>query len=197
MQAKARSSQWSFLSPSPTLLRLIPQFPRLEKSVTLDVACGYGRNAILMAAHGSAVVCVDRDLARLRQIDDTKAARLNNAPTSITPGHLTTVCADLSEMSWPFAANTFDVIIVVHFVAIRLIPCLLRSLKQDGHIYIETFGGQGENYLTLPHPGELKQALISDSVIIYYREKPASRAHKDVVTVKMLARNKRQLSGLV
>jgi hypothetical protein len=40
-----------------------------------------------------------------------------------------------------------------------LFPWFHSSLVPGGHLYIETVGGQGENYLELPAAGELHQLL--------------------------------------
>jgi SAM-dependent methyltransferase len=184
----SRSAQWGFLSPSATLLKFAGELARPGKSMTLDLACGYGRNAIVLAAHGCDVICVDRDLARLRHLDATKAASLSQAPTyNVAAGRLTTLCADLSEALWPFTPNSFDTIINIHFLRLELIPCLLKTLRHDGYLYIESFGGQGRNYLELPRSGQLKAALSGQCAFKFHQEKAASQKHPEAVTIKALA----------
>jgi len=181
-----RSTAWDFLSPSTTLLKYADDLS--GGGLTLDLACGFGRNAIFMASYGSNVICVDHDLNRLRQLDASKSELLGLSPIQNRCGTITTVCADISEKLWPFLADTFHVVIGVHFKFVPLIPCIMRSLRSGGYIYLETFGGQGQNHLDLPRPGETKLAVGDQAKYIYYRERPASRKHGEAVTVKALAR---------
>jgi SAM-dependent methyltransferase len=109
------SAPWGFLSPSSSLLKFVDELVVPGKSVTLDLACGFGRNAIVMAAYGSDVICADRDCARLRHLDATKSALLKQAPVNRGAGRLMTVCANFSSSVWPFTANSFDLITSVHF----------------------------------------------------------------------------------
>lgn len=161
---------------------------RSNTALTLDLACGFGRNSVLLAAHGCDVICVDRDLKRLHRLDITKSEFLARSPLQRPAGNLATVCADITEQSWPFVENSFGTIVSVHFMCLTLMPYLLRSLRVGGHIYIETFGGQGANYLSLPRPGETKAALGDRIDLLFYQERVASRKNQDAVTVKALGR---------
>ncbi len=183
-----RSTAWDFLSPSHTLLEFAEEIVEPGKTSMLDLACGSGRNAIAMAAYGCDVVGVDRDWERLRHLNASKFALLKSCPIRRDAGNIVTVCADLSEVRWPFASESFNIVISVHFVRIALIPRLLCSLRTGGHIYIETFGGHGMNYLDLPSAGEIKAALGDGVHLMYYKERPASRRHAEAVSVKVLAR---------
>jgi hypothetical protein len=47
----------------------------------------------------------------------------------------------------------------------ELVPCFISSLQPRGYIYIETFGGHGENFRQLPKAGQMNelQAMLSSS----------------------------------
>jgi SAM-dependent methyltransferase len=186
----SRPTPWGFLSPSSTLLKFVDKIA-YPGAAALDLACGFGRNAILMAAYGCDVICADRDLVRLRHLDTTKAALIGQAPNDISPGRITTVCADVTADRWPFETSSFDAIVIVHFVRLELFPFLIPTLRVGGHLYFETFGGHGQNHLDLPRPGEVKATLDIDFDIRYYEERVASRHHTQAVTVKALARKLR------
>jgi SAM-dependent methyltransferase len=186
----SRPTPWGFLSPSSTLLKFVGEIA-YPGAATLDLACGFGRNAILMAAHGCDVVCADRDLVRLRHLDTTKAVLLEQAPNDVVPGRITAVCADLTADRWPFETLSFDAIVIVHFVRLELFPFLIPTLRVGGHLYFETFGGHGQNHLDLPRPGEVKAALGVNFDLRYYEERAASRQHTQAVTAKVLARKLR------
>jgi SAM-dependent methyltransferase len=183
-----RFTSWDFLSPSATLLKYADELSAGKNVLTLDLGCGLGRNAIVMASYGSDVICVDHDLNRLRHLEALKSELLGLCPIQDRCGTITTVCADLSEKSWPFVAEAFHVVISVHFNFIALIPSIVLCLRPGGYLYLETFGGQGQNHLDLPRPGETKFAVGDQAKFIYYRERPASRRHSEAVTVKALAR---------
>jgi SAM-dependent methyltransferase len=186
----SRPASGGFLSPSSTLLKFIGEIA-YPGARALDLACGFGRNAIVMAAHGSDVICADRNLVRLRHLDTTKAVLLEQVPNDVTPGRIATVCADLTADRWPFEASSFDAIVIVHFVRLELFPFLIPTLQVGGHLYFETFGGHGQNHLDLPRPGEVKAALGVNFSLRYYKERVASRQHPQAVTAKVLARKLR------
>jgi SAM-dependent methyltransferase len=183
----SRPTPWEFLSPSSTLLKFIDEIA-YPGAATLDLACGFGRNAIVMAAYGCDVICVDRDLTRLLHLDATKAALLAQTPNDIAPGRITTVCADLSMKLWPLEKSSFDTIVVVHFVRVELFPFFTATLRVGGHLYFETFGGQGRNYLDLPRPGEIKAVLGANFDLRHYEEKAVSQKYQKAVAVKLVAR---------
>jgi SAM-dependent methyltransferase len=183
-----RSTTWAFLSPSSTLLKFAGELAHPGDTIVLDLACGFGRNAVLMAAHGCDVIGVDHDIARLHHLHASTEFLLERAPIHNVPGQITTVCADLNVASWPFAVDIFDIVISIHFVHLELFPCILQSLRPGGHFYLETFGGQGQNHLGLPRPGEIKAALSDHVDFIYYREKAATRTRVESVSVRALAR---------
>src|SRR5689334_13229867 len=58
----------------------------------IDVACGSGRNALYLASLGASVICVDRDLSRLK----------NRLPQAQISNHLKLREMDLLADQWPF-----------------------------------------------------------------------------------------------
>lgn len=117
----------------------------------LDLACGSGRHARLLASLGHPVLAVDRDAAALK----------NAAGPSVT-----TLQADLEHepdghVHWPFDAERFAGIIVTNYLHRPLLPCLHRSLAPGGILIYETFAqgnerfGKPSNPAFLLAPGEL------------------------------------------
>jgi hypothetical protein len=141
-----------------------------------------------LAAHGCDVLCVDRDIDRLRHLEMTKDALLRTSPVRRCVGRVATLCANVSTAKWPFSPTSFDLIIVVHLPFTNLLPALYFSLRTGGHLFLETFGGHGGNYVDLPAMGEIRAALKGNYDIIYYSEKPASRRHSESVSLKAVAR---------
>ena len=175
------------ISPSKTLLRFSNEIAS-SKGLVLDAPCGYGRNAVALAALGCTVVAVDHDRKRLAILNQTKVAYIAaSASPGISSGKILTVCADLNTRAWPFARSSFSAIICVHFPIVHLIPSFISSLEDGGHIYVETFGGQGENFRVLPKAGQLRTLLCGDVDFRYYKERKVGPSGFDSVTVTLFA----------
>ncbi|NHZ88471.1 methyltransferase domain-containing protein [Massilia sp. CCM 8733] len=130
---------------SPWIARFAPLARRGE---ALDLACGSGRHARLLAALGHPVVALDRDPEALA--------------AAAGPG-ITTMAFDLEDGTapWPFEEGRFAVIVVTNYLHRPLIPALVRSLAPGGLLIYETFAGGNEafgrpsNPAFLLHEGEL------------------------------------------
>ncbi len=150
------------LAPSRTLLKFAGEIAGFGGAPALDVACGFGRNAILVAAHGRDVVCVDRDVARLRMLQKVHAPVLSTDAVSGRPGSIMPICIAVNSSSWPFRAASFGSVICVHFVDLNLFGNFATCLITGGYLYIETFGGQSR--LRESHPRPLSERCVNLSV---------------------------------
>lgn len=114
----------------------------------LDLACGSGRHARLLAAQGLRVLAVDRDPESLAKAQG--------------PG-VTTMEFDLEAEGavWPFEPGRFSAIVVTNYLHRPLFPHLAASLRPDGILIYETFAqgnqiyGKPSNPDFLLAPGEL------------------------------------------
>lgn len=104
-------------------------------SDVLDLACGHGRHARLLAARGCRVEAVDRDAAALAGLQGL-------------PG-ITVRCADLEAGLWPYAGRCFDAVVVTNYLHRPLFPHLLQALAPGGMLIYETFM-QGNEALGRP-----------------------------------------------
>ncbi len=91
----------------------------------LDVACGSGRHARLLAERGCRVTALDRDPA--------SAQALANEP------NVEFVHADLEADTWPLPDRTFDAIVVTNYLHRPLFSALKRALAPGGLLVYETF----------------------------------------------------------
>jgi len=97
----------------------------------LDVACGRGRHALLMASAGFEVRAIDRDAEAIAFLRDT-AARLSLK--------IDTDVIDLETDPPPdLSAGAFDAVLVFRYLFRPLMPRLRDALKPGGRLFYETF----------------------------------------------------------
>jgi SAM-dependent methyltransferase len=129
------------LAPSPWVVRFAHLISRGAR--VLDLACGYGRHALFFAARGARVVAVDRDAAALATFAGTDGVQMR--------------CVDLEGADWPFAHESFDAIVVNHYLHRPLFPYLRAALRADGTLLYETFAEGNEVYGRPANPAFLLQ----------------------------------------
>jgi SAM-dependent methyltransferase len=114
-------------------------------ATVLDLACGSGRHANLLAAMGFQVTGVDRDPLALAALAPTVRA----------------LQADLEDTHWPLLGQQFDAVLVTNYLWRPHWPELLRCVR-DWYVH-ETFAvgqellGRPKNPDFLLKPGELLQ----------------------------------------
>jgi tellurite methyltransferase len=150
--------------PAPWLLENADLLPPSGRA--LDVACGRGRHALLLAAAGFDVTGVDRDRATLDRLQN-QAGRLGVA--------LKTWEFDLEADGADLGDARFDLVLVARFLHRPLFPALVRAVAPGGTVIYETFlTGQAErghpkNPAFLLQPGELRR-LVAPLEILRARE---------------------------
>lgn len=155
-----------FVPPGPNswLVENADLLPRNGRA--LDVACGGGRHAFLLAAVGLSVDAVDRDLSRLAQVERlAEASGLPVAPREV----------DLEADEVDLGDALYDLILVVHYLHRPLFPALRRALRPGGLLLYETFTveqaqrGHPRNPAFLLERGELMR-LAAPLTILRQRE---------------------------
>ncbi len=132
----------------------------------LDLACGAGRNALLLAAAGFAVRAVDRDERKIAPLRST-AARLK-LPVDVEVLDLETPGLDLGT-------DQYDLILGVHYLHRPLFDAVVRALAPGGLLLYETFTveqasrGKPTNPAFLLERGELRR-LVAPLKILRQRE---------------------------
>ena len=140
-------------APSAWVQRFAGLIPQGE---VLDLACGSGRHAFLLAALGHPVTAVDRDPLAL--------ARCAGAGITACQVDLET---DDARAGWPFGPARFSGIVVTRYLHRPLLPLIVESLAPGGILIYETFAtGNGEfgkpsNPAFLLAPGELLELAAS------------------------------------
>ncbi len=133
------------LPPEPRQF-LVDWLPRLPSSgLALDIAAGAGRHSLALARHGLAVHAVDISFNGLSVL-----ASRTPKDAGITP-----IVLDL-ERGWLPKAK-YDVIVNFLFLERAIFPMILRRLRPDGWLVMETFTVE---QLTLPHKAHLRRHFL-------------------------------------
>jgi SAM-dependent methyltransferase len=137
--------------PSPWLIENADLLPRGGK--VLDVACGRGRHALLLASAGFDVHAIDRNPDAIAFLDAT-AERLRLT--------VATEVVDLeTEVAPSLGVAAYDAVFVFNYLHRPLMPMLRAALKPGGRLFYETFTaaqaerGHPKNPAFLLQDGEL------------------------------------------
>jgi SAM-dependent methyltransferase len=133
---------------------------------TLDLACGSGRHALLLALAGFPVRAVDRDPEKIEALRE--AARRLAIP-------LQAEVLDLEGPEVELGEAAHELILGFHYLHRPLFPAILRALAPGGVLLYETFTieqarkGRPTNPDFLLRPGELAR-LVAPLEILRERE---------------------------
>ena len=151
--ARAHEAQ-AMVGPSPWLFECGDLIPRSGRA--LDVACGRGRHALLLASTGLEVTAIDRDVETLARLQ-AQADRLG-LPVRTRVADLEVGDVDLGDAG-------YDLVLVTRYLHRPLMPHLLLSLAPGGVLIYETFleqqaeTGHPKNPDFLLKPGELLELV--------------------------------------
>jgi SAM-dependent methyltransferase len=136
-----------------------------EGKRALDLACGTGRHALWLAAHGWKVTAVDFAPTALEKARELAAAKR-------VSGRLRFIEADLKYWSPP-PAERYDLIVMINYLDRDLIGRLNPFLSAGGLWIIDTFSakpgnGNQDGRRHLLHPGELPHLMEKEFGILGY-----------------------------
>lgn len=164
--------------PAPFLAEVLP---RLAPGRALDLACGAGREAVVLAEHGFSVEALDDDpdiLARAEALAVRCGVRIT-----------TRVC-DLERGDPRLPEERYDLVVVFRFLHRPLFPAIARAIAPGGRLVYETFRRGQARYSRPTHPrfllddGELASAFPGLTVEHYEEPSPAGGP----ITARLLAR---------
>jgi SAM-dependent methyltransferase len=125
----ARYRDGAYESRTHATALLAAWLPRLRRGRALDVACGAGRNALHLAAHGFAVTALDISAVAIERGRREAAARNLELVWS---------CTDLDdEPHTVLPPGPFELIVWVRYVHPGLMPHLLARLAGGGILLCE------------------------------------------------------------
>jgi SAM-dependent methyltransferase len=166
-------------APSPFVARFVAQIAYGARGGrALDLACGAGRHAALLAQHGFRTVALDHASAACHRV----VAELTEVDA---------VVADAAAL--PLRAASFTVIVVTLFLDRSVLPGLITLLAPGGVLLVETFLVAQHEATGHPRrdfclePGELVHLCTGDSArLLEAREGPITTA-SGIVQLSSLA----------
>lgn len=147
--------------------------PLITRGRALDLACGAGRHARLLADLGHEVTAVDRDPQQLAGIRFVQADLEDGSP-------------------WPLPGEQFQGIVVANYLHRPLFPRIAGALAPGGVLVYETFMqgnerfGKPSNPAFLLKPGELWAAFAGLHLIAF--EQGLSLEPKPAMVQRICAR---------
>ncbi len=157
--------------------------PVLPAGRALDVACGAGRNALLLAQAGCQVDAIDissEGLALARQEARNRGLAIN------------WIEHDLDE-PWRFATG-YDVILVMWYVNLELLAELCACLAPGGYLLCEDHMRTDQDVIgpTSPDyrvaPGALREAVSGVDILLYEEAVTAISDEQKLASARMVAR---------
>ncbi|HMI51393.1 MAG TPA: class I SAM-dependent methyltransferase [Candidatus Saccharimonadales bacterium] len=179
--------------PATILRELLPILP---SGPVLDLACGTGRHALLMAANHHVVSAVDfsgvaLDLLQQRALlRNLSTSRVCNFPALGAPRteRILTLQANLEQIELP--QDYFAVVVCIQYLQRSLFSEIQKTLKPGGILVFETFTraqleleGGPKNPAYLLETGELRTAFPALGTV-FYRELRAEQAIASLVAQK-------------
>jgi SAM-dependent methyltransferase len=157
--------QQASTTPQPTQVLRNNQHLLPSAGRALDLACGLGGNALLLAEHGLDTWAWD---ISDRAIDGVlQAARQRKL----------SLRAEVRDVvAAPPIPNSFDVIVVSHFLDRSLAPVLIEALRPEGLLFYQTFTRTAVGDVGPRQPAyrlsdqELLQLFRSLSIVVYREE---------------------------
>jgi tellurite methyltransferase len=150
----------------------------------LDLACGLGGNAILLANAGLDCDAVDiSDIAIAKLADYARQQQLK----------IQCQIADIESAGLGLAHNTYDIIVVSYFLYRPLFPEIIAALKPRGTIFYQTFVSTLDSLSGGPSKADFwlaKDELSShfkQFTLNYYHEGIADYETGQVPTAKIIA----------
>jgi tellurite methyltransferase len=186
------ASEEPLAEPAGFVRELLPLLPL---GPALDLACGTGRHALLLAARHQAVTAVDSSDVALEILEErARASHFTVAhaePAAKIPNRRQGIQlwrADLEEVSLP--AGAFSLVLCVNYLQRSLFPQIENALAPGGMLLFETytvaqldFEGGPRNPKYLLEVGELRTAFPKLRNL-FYRELRAGKGIASLIAQK-------------
>ncbi len=194
----ARHREAAQKSPAVPASIVSEWLPLLPNGPALDIACGTGRNSVMLAAQGTSVTAVDWSAAAFDILENrAREAKLPLCradvsafaePASLRVPAIHLIQANLEEIRLP--VGIFSVILCLQYLQRSLFPQIAGALQPGGLLLFETFtraqldyAGGPRNPAFLLEPGELRSSFPQLHVL-FYRELNAGQGIASLVARK-------------
>ena len=173
--------------PSPLLRTAIES---LKPGRALDIACGSGRHAIMLAEHGWQVTAVDSSRVGIEVLQQ----RAREAGVVVEAR-----VADLESGEFQIEPGAYDLVCVFYYLQRDLFSPIRTGVKPGGTVVAAIHLNDGKkdakpaNPAFLLEAGELKQ-LFAHWEITYYRESESDEGGHHHDTAYLIARKPPELS---
>ncbi len=165
-------------APAAVLTENLHLAPRQGR--VLDLACGRGANALVLAERGLEVHAWDRSETALERLQQAAAG-----------WRIRTQCRDVIEQ--PPAAEAFDLILVAHFLHRPLFPALRAALRPGGLLFYQTFD---QHRLTGRGPSN-PEFRLRDNELLTLCQGLAIRHYREEAAVGDTAAGRRDLAMII
>lgn len=126
-------------APDPLLFEYVPPLFKARPHRALDLACGFGQNALWMVSQGYITDAIDISRVALA-VAHLRAERQHNRQVNLLP-------VDLDE--YELEPNRYDVVVVMRFIKRGLFPDIRASVRPGGRVIYQAYNTE---YLhTNPH----------------------------------------------
>ena len=137
--------------PTPSIVLQQNSYLLPENGVALDLACGQGGNALLMAEAGLDVQAWDISPVAVEQLQNSAKLKGLNVTAQVR---------DVTES--PPAVNSVDVLVVSFFLERKLCPALFAAIKPGGLLFYQTYCQQKVSQQGPTNP----EYLLSDNELL-------------------------------
>lgn len=158
-----RSGNYASLEPNPLLL---PTVRNLTPGVALDLACGAGRHALVLAELGWTVTAIDSSSVGIDLVQVRSAERGLVVDARVV---------DLECGEFKFEPDAYDLICDFYYLQRDLFPLIRRSIKPGGtviaaiHFVDDSSSDDPGNHPYMLEAGELR-TFFPDWEILHYHE---------------------------
>lgn len=121
-------------APDPILFEYVPPIsPDFEGTPrALDLACGFGQNALWIASQGYTTDAIDISRVALA-VGQVRAAKQNINKVNLMPADLDT---------FELQRDWYDIVLVVRFIKRGLIPAIRAAVRPGGRIIYQGYNAQ-------------------------------------------------------
>ena len=151
-----------------------------NKKTALDLACGKGRNSLLLASCSFNVLSVDINKEYLQCFSNNKIKKIEK---------------DIEKAdNWPLNKAGFDIIVVTNFLNRAIFPLIISSINPRGFLIYETFSvgqekiGKPTNRNYLLKEKELTH-LCNNLLLIKYEEIWAHNPENQYFKQRIICKN--------